>query len=71
MAFKPKPNKKIDASPIITLDKTHEDKMKKFHHNESVVIPELEGKCVSWKKMENVLSIKIKFKNLGIKRRNI
>jgi len=45
MAFKPKPNKKIDASPIITLDKTHEEKMKTFHHNETIVIPELEDKC--------------------------
>ena len=45
MAFKPKPNKKIDASPIITLDKTHEEKMKTFHHNETILIPELEDKC--------------------------
>ena len=45
MAFKPKPDKKINSAPIITLDKTHEQKMEEFYHNEIVVIPELEEKC--------------------------
>ena len=45
MAFKPKPNKKIDASPIITLDKSHEEKMKHFHDIETMRVPELEEKC--------------------------
>jgi hypothetical protein len=45
MAFKPKTNKKIDAAPIITLDKKHDQMMEVFNHNESVVIPELLNKC--------------------------
>ena len=49
MAFKPKPNKKINSDPIITLDKTHEKKMNSYHHNETVVIPELEKKMAIMK----------------------
>ena len=46
MAFKPKPDKKIESAPIITLDKTHERKMDEFYKNEIMVIPELEKKCI-------------------------
>jgi hypothetical protein len=49
MAFKPKPNKKIDASPIITLDKTHEKKMNEYYHHESVTIPNLEKEIMEKK----------------------
>ena len=45
MAFKPKPNKKIEANPINTLDKSHEEKMTEFNHDETVVIPNLEIEC--------------------------
>lgn len=45
MAFKPKIDKKIMTTPIVTLDKTHEKKMDEFYHNENHVIPELEEKC--------------------------
>ena len=45
MAFKPKPDKKINSAPIITLDKTHEQKLEQFHHNETIKIPELEKQC--------------------------
>ena len=31
MAFKPKPDKKITSIPVITLDKTHEQKLQQFH----------------------------------------
>ena len=65
MAFKPKPNKKIVASPIITLDKTHEEKMKEFHHNEIVIIPNLEEKCsIMDENGEPTASIKSQIKNL-------
>ena len=50
MAFKPKPDKKIMASPIITLDKTHEKKMEGFYHDETNIIPELEEQCKNLQK---------------------
>lgn len=50
MAFKPKPNKKIDSAPIITLDKTHERKMDEFREHEMIKIPKLEEELLTRKK---------------------
>ena len=57
MAFKPKPDKKINALPVITLDKTHEKKMDEFHRNETHVIPELEEKCKHMRKNGKSITI--------------
>ena len=45
MAFKYKPVKKHKSSPKLTLDKSYENNMSIFNHNDEVVIPELKKKC--------------------------
>tara|TARA_B110001469_G_scaffold127517_1_gene148756 strand:+ start:2390 stop:3463 length:1074 start_codon:yes stop_codon:yes gene_type:complete len=65
MAFKPKPNKKIYANPIITLDKTHEKKMNTYYDNETVKIPNLEKQIIEKKsKGQSVIDLEIQIKKL-------
>jgi hypothetical protein len=68
MSFKPKSEKKISSSPVVTLDKTHEEKCKYFHDNEIILEEKIkkseqENKCVAQLKIEknNLLNEKKKY----------
>lgn len=65
MAFRPKSDKKITSTPIITLDKTHEQKMEGFYKTETIIIPDLEEKCRCMKeKGENTEATEKQIQNL-------
>ena len=72
MAFKPKPDKKITSAPIVTLDKTHEQKLAHFHNNETVKIPELEKQCIELeKKGESILHLRKQIQKLKDEKKKI
>ena len=70
MAFKPKPDKKITSAPIITLDKTHEQKLQQFNHNETIKVPELEKQCIKLEeKGESTLQLRKQIQKLKNERK--